>query len=182
MNNPFAVERFEFETGLSPEECRRRLSSELRAGRSQPWDGDSGSSAAGWCQRDRFQIWRIAWIRGIFPFNRMAFAPWARGRLVPTGQGTRVVVRLGLFPLFAATVLMMGVGFLFAFGFSVGCLLLAEVQVPSDPLAWLFEAAVLAFLLGFPAALLFVRWIDPRDIEFLKRFLANTLSPMTPPR
>jgi len=49
LNNPFAVERFEFETSLSPEECRRRLYSELRAGWSQPWAGDPGSSAAGWC-------------------------------------------------------------------------------------------------------------------------------------
>lgn len=86
-----------------------------------------------------------------------------------------MVARLGLVPLFAASVVLMGVGFLFAFGFTVGCLFLAEVQAPSEPLAWVFAAMVLAFLLGFPAALLFVKWNDPRDIEFLKRFLAGTL-------
>jgi phosphoglycerol transferase MdoB-like AlkP superfamily enzyme len=93
-----------------------------------------------------------------------------------------VVARLGLIPLFPATALLMGVGFLFAFGFTVGCLFLAEVQAPADPLAWVFAALLLAFFLGFPVALLFVQWNDPRDIEFLKRFLASTLSPMTPPR
>jgi hypothetical protein len=177
MHNPFATERIILETGLSVVECQRRLSSELRE-MQRPWPGDDRSSAFGWCTGGRFWLWRLRWVGGRIPFGSASFTAGARGRFQATGAGTRIEVRIGLLPVFAGAVLFMGAGFLFAFFFTCWMLLTDEAArtPPPTALAWCFVGFALLLMLAFPVSLFYVRWVDPRDVRFLKTFLSSTLA------
>jgi hypothetical protein len=165
--NPFAGEQRLLHTRLNPDECRARLQERIASwfsltpSRQRPVEGRV--SAHG------FEIRK-------FVLYGNPYQTVAKGIFMPSPEGTRLVVRLGLSRWIRIFVGLWFGGIVF---FTILAILLTMTQSPSleamlTRLAMPLLSLLLLFLFGAGTVWL-GRWLARNEAEFLMRFLRETL-------